>query len=238
MMSTLPLILAILPVVVFLFYIYRSDKQKEPWSLLLKCLLGGLLSVVVSLLVSVPLSGLMQLVEGHAAKAFYNAFILAAVPEELGKMLMLFLFVWKSREFDHRFDGIVYAVFISLGFALVENIMYVSSGGVSVALVRALLAVPGHGFFGVLMGYFFSKAKFIPEKRTRYMLRAFFYPVLFHGLYDFFLMWVSNIGGENMILSLLLYVAFFTVVVLLWRAGFRAVRNHVISDFADGIKWR
>jgi RsiW-degrading membrane proteinase PrsW (M82 family) len=230
--------LAILPVVIFMIVIYRRDRIREPWQILLKCMLGGVLSVLVSLLISVPLTHFSHLVNGPAAKAFYTAFMLAAIPEEFAKMLMLFLFVWKSREFDQRFDGIVYAVFISLGFALVENIMYVAEGGVTVAIGRALLAVPGHGFFGVLMGYFFSKAKFTPHKKQIYLFRAFFYPVLFHGLYDFFLMWNSHLGEDNIALSLLLSIAFLILVVLLWHVGLRAIRKHVISDFANGIRWQ
>jgi protease PrsW len=233
----LPIIAAIIPVIIFLVFIYRKDKQKEPFGLLIKCLLGGVLSLVISLGFSLPLSSLRDVVEGAMSKALYDAFMLAAFPEEIGKFVVLYWFVWKSRDFNQRYDGIVYAVFISLGFALVENIMYVIEGGLHVALGRALLSIPGHGFFGVLMGYFFSRAKFVEKTRTRNMIRALLYPVLFHGLFNFFLMWMSNLEGNNPLLIVLLFVAFFAVVVLLWRAGLRAIRIHSFRDFVDGIKY-
>ncbi len=104
------------------------------------------------------------------AKSFFDSFFLAAIPEEISKWLVLYWIVWKSREFDEHYDGIIYAVFVSLGFALVENIMYVVNRGMGVALIRAVLSVPGHGSFGVLMGYYFSLAKFGPVTQRQPMM--------------------------------------------------------------------
>ena len=81
------------------------------------------------------------------------------------------------------------------------------------------------------------RAKFVEKARTRNMIRALLYPVLFHGLFNFFLMWMSNLEGNNPLLIVLLFVAFFAVVVLLWRAGLRAIRIHSFRDFVDGIKY-
>ena len=101
---------------------------------------------------------------------FYDSFLTAAIPEELCKFLIFMIFIWRDKNFDEYFDGIVYATFIGLGFACVENIQYVFSYGFQTGVVRALLSVPGHFLFGVVMGYFLSMAKFHPEKRGTYII--------------------------------------------------------------------
>ena len=108
--------------------------------------------------------------------------------EEAFKYLALILLLWRNKNFNEKFDGIVYAVFISLGFAAVENIMYVSRGGMEVAMIRAVTAVPAHALFGIRMGYFLGIARMYPELRKQYLFLAFFYPFLLHGFYDFILM--------------------------------------------------
>ena len=96
--------------------------------------------------------------------AAYTAFIVAALTEEGMKFLAFYFFFWKNRNFNERFDGIVYAVYISLGFAGIENILYVFTGGYSVGVIRALTAVPAHALFGIVMGYYFGMAKFNPGR--------------------------------------------------------------------------
>src|SRR5574344_2405504 len=104
------LVLALLPVVVLLAYIYFRDKfQKEPARVLAKAFLGGLLAAVAVIVVMSPFP---QVISPNAVKnSFYSAFCLAALPEELFKFLFLYWFIWKNPAFDEYFDGIVYAVF-------------------------------------------------------------------------------------------------------------------------------
>ena len=92
-----------------------------------------------------------------------------------------------KKDFNEPFDGIIYAVMVSMGFAAVENLFYVLEGGMDVAVIRAVTAIPAHAVFAILMGYYMGKAKFSPTKKVRYNLTGLFLAILFHGAYDFFL---------------------------------------------------
>ena len=138
--------------------------------------------------------------------------------EEFFKFTALYLLIWKNREFNERFDGIVYAVFVSLGFALVENFMYVFTYGESAGYTRAFTAVPAHALFGVTMGYFFAQAKFRQTDRLLSFVKALIYPVILHGLYDFILMSQHPY----------LLIVFIPFIIYLWRAGFKKMK--ILSD--------
>ena len=123
-------------------------------------------------------------------EALYTSFIVASGTEELFKFIILYFLVWKNKNFNEPFDGIVYAVFISLGFAGIENVLYIFNpylGGYQTAIARAIFSVPGHGLFGVSMGYYYAIAKF--NKTT---LVTAFSALFIHGIYDFIL--ISNIS--------------------------------------------
>ncbi len=134
------------------------------------------------------------------------------------KFLAFYIFFRTDRNFNEKFDGIVYAVYIALGFAGIENILYVFIGGVGVGLVRALTAVPAHALFGIVMGFYFGLARFIPQRRIIYSFMAFFLPFVFHGLYDFLLM-----GNSPLLLT-----AFVPVFIYFWIIGFRKMNQ--LSD--------
>lgn len=209
------LLLALAPVFILLAYIWLRDKyEKEPWQMLLKALVLGGLSVIPILLVERSLMSLIGLFGGYM-KVFWNAFIVAACTEEFFKFLFLYGLIWKSPEFNEKFDGIVYAVFVSLGFAAVENIMYVTRYGQDVGLTRALTAVPAHFLFGVSMGYFVGLARFVASKRTMMMRNALLVPILLHGSYDFILM-----SQEPWLL-----LAFVPFVIWMWRSGLKKMRE-------------
>ncbi len=153
------LIASITPVIIFLYLIFRKDARPEPLPLLAKCFFGGFLSVVLTLLVGSLMQTELADPSSPFSNAIYQSFVLASIPEEVSKWIVLYWLVMKSDHFDEHYDGIQYAVFVSLGFALVENVLYVFEGGLTVAFFRGVLAVPGHGFFAVLMGYFLSQAR-------------------------------------------------------------------------------
>ena len=181
------LILSLAPVFIIGGYIYFRDKyEKEPLRLLLLALLAGALTVIPVFFVEQFLSGLGTFLNGLATVA-WNAFAVAGFTEELFKYTALYLLIWKSPEFNEKFDGIVYAVFVALGFAGVENILYVSQGGLSTGISRALTAVPAHAIFGVTMGFYFGMAKFFEKERGKLKRKALLYPMLLHGIYDFIL---------------------------------------------------
>jgi len=207
------ILISLAPVFIIATYIYYRDKyEKEPWRILIRALIIGVLITLPVLLLERFLS--LYLPYNHMSAAAYNAFIVASFSEESLKYLGFMLFIWKSRHFNEKFDGIVYAVFISLGFALVENILYVMDGGVSVGLIRSLTAVPAHALFGILMGFYFGMAKFFPKRRASYLLLAWLLPWLFHGIYDFCLM------SEHY----LLLIIFLPFLAFLWYLGFRKMK--------------
>ena len=142
-----------------LFYIWFRDKyDKEPLGMLVKALLIGVLIVVPVIFVEGLLMNQMPQ-SGKVAEAAYQAFVVAGFTEELFKFMGLYILVWRSRSFNEQFDGIVYAVFVSLGFAGVENVLYVIDGGMQTALIRAITAVPAHAIFGIAMGYYLGIAR-------------------------------------------------------------------------------
>lgn len=211
--------LAVFPVVVLLIYIYRKDKfQKEPLSLLLLALGMGMLSVLPVVFVENFLSSLNPY-EGVKG-ALYMAFVVAGCVEEGFKLLFLYWLIWRNRHFDEYFDGIVYAVFVSMGFALVENIMYVYSGGFGTGIMRALLSVPAHFLFAVVMGYFFALAKFYRNRRFNVIL-AFLVPMLLHGIFDALLM-VAEASEATQGICLLGFIIF---DIILWKIGKRRMRD-------------
>ena len=228
--------IAILPVAGLLIFIYFQDKyQKEPIKSLLKAFFGGWLAVVMDIGLVTTIEYSIGLFPILPDTVFYDSFLTAAIPEELCKFLIFMIFIWRDKNFDEYFDGIVYATFISLGFACVENIEYVFMYGFGAGVSRALFAVPGHFLFGVLMGYFLSLAKFTPEKRKKYIFLGLLFAIIAHGLYDWLLMFVdrlSNIGSDfAYVVSGIVYQAFLAGDVLLWIFGMKLVRKHQRNSF-------
>jgi len=209
------LILALAPVFVIAIYVYMRDKyEKEPIKLLFKTILfGGLITYPVILTEKYLLSLKPELTGGWPV--FYDAFVVAGFTEEFFKFLILVVLIWKNRNFNEKFDGIVYAVFVSLGFAAVENILYVFSHGEAVGYVRAIVSVPAHALFGVTMGFYFGLAKFYRKNRLVYLFKALLFPVILHGIFDFILM----LGNYR------LMWLFLPFVVYLYYDGLRKIKN-------------
>lgn len=208
------IILALAPVLIIAGYIYFRDKyEKEPIRLLIFALIAGGLTVIPILFVEQFLDQFTHFFP-KILSAAWNAFVVAAFSEEIFKYIALFLLIWKSPEFNEKFDGIVYAVFISLGFAAVENILYVTEGGISTGLIRAITAVPAHAIFGVTMGFYFGMAKFYEKQQKTLKLKALVYPILLHGIYDFIIMtgikWLTGV--------------FFLFVIFLYIFAFKRLK--------------
>jgi len=203
--------ISVAPVLIIALYIYIRDKyEKEPFICLLKALISGIIIVFPIVFVEKVLYSFSP--DGHdLVKASYDAFAVASFTEEGFKYLAFILLFWSNRNFNEKFDGIVYAVFISLGFAAIENTMYVFRGGYEVGYLRALTAVPAHALFGTVMGYYFGIARFYPARRFTNLFLAFLMPFAWHGLYDFLIM------GQRQLLLLI----FIPVVIFFWINGFR-----------------
>ena len=218
------LFLSVLPAALLIIFIYRQDKyQKEPFKSLFKAFFGGMLSVVFTIITVRIIDYTIGLIPYLNQTVFYDSFITAGIPEELCKFLVFMIFIWNDKNFDEYFDGIVYASFVSLGFATVENIMYVMPGGIGTGIVRALISVPAHFLFGVILGYFLSLAKFNSDKKGRYIIIGLLIAMAAHGLFDWLLMFSDRMGGA---LSSFIYTFFIAGDVMLWRLGLRLIKKH------------
>lgn len=223
---------ALLPIAILVYYIYHKDKKSpEPTGQLVKAFLFGVLSVPVSLCMSIPL-GLIGMypaevtnISGSVSTAFFGA----AIPEEIAKFLMLWLLLRKNPYFDEKMDGIVYAVCVSLGFAALENIMYLHTNAesyVSVGIARAIFAIPGHFCFGILMGYYYSLAKFYPKTPKKNKVLILVAPIIVHGLYDSIL-FIINITPA---ISGILLIIFLVFCHKMWKYGSKRIQEHLKRD--------
>ena len=194
-MSLLALLaIAMAPGVAIGVYIYLKDHhEKEPISLLIKSFFYGVFSTFVTLFISSIISQFVTINELDVSEQAVNAFVIVALVEEFSKFIFVRGILYRNKNFNEPFDGIVYAVMVSMGFATFENIFYVAEGGISVALTRMFIAVPAHATFGILMGYFLGKAKF-EHKKSYYAFHALGIATLFHGAYDYFL-FISFVPG-------------------------------------------
>jgi len=200
-------IAAIVPALIGLWIVYRLDRRQEPPLLVLKLFALGALTVLPA--------GLLEkmLLDGYSATpdapvgylaSLITAFFIAGTVEEAGKGIVFYRFVYKKAFFDEPYDAIVYAVAVSLGFAVVENVLYVMSSGLATAFVRAFTAIPGHLMFGIVMGSEFARARF--EQGN--IARAFVIPMLLHGTYDAFALAQGFIANALLIAYLMWLVRF------------------------------
>lgn len=183
------LLYAIAPVLVVIFYIYVKDKyEKEPKRLMFYCfLLGGIVSIIITTILYMFFDLYLPLNDKYSVlQQFVRAFFVVGFTEEFSKYVIVRYYAQPKNAFNERFDGIVYAVMVSMGFAAVENIFYVAEGGFETALLRAFTAVPAHATFGILMGYFMGMAKF-SKNSFKLNLLGLLLAIVFHGSYDFFL---------------------------------------------------
>ena len=240
------LLLAILPSLVLIFYIFKKDRlHPEPPMQLLKAFTYGVISGLLAMAASAFLMNLGLHGGEPDASLSTNlslAFWGAAVPEELCKLLMLWLFLRKCADFDEHVDGIVYAVCVGMGFAALENCLYIFtelydgghiswadavSGTVQLSITRGLLSVPGHFGFAVLMGYFYSCAHFTPNRKTEFLIWAFVAPVAAHTLFDLLLFETAYVP---VVLQLLLMVLFFAGFFFLQKQGTRRIAASLRED--------
>lgn len=219
---------AVVPAVVLMRYVYRQDRvDREP-----PRLLGGLaLQGVYAALAAIVLETLGQSVlnalvsQDNPRHVVLTAFLVVAVVEEGTKFFFLYRKTWRDPNFNYRFDAIVYAVFVSLGFAAFENVKYVFSYGLSVALPRAILAIPGHMGFAVFMGWFYGRAKLRSDLGDGMGARVnlalgYLAAVFLHGMYDTCCM--TGTARSTLV--------FAAVVAVLYLAVFRLIRREARND--------
>ena len=178
---------ALLPAIFLWYYIWKQDPQPEPTNWLVKAALYGAgICIPVALVETLIDNAIFGGEPSTLIGTTFQAFFVAALPEESFKLLALWFVLRKNPFFDEHFDGIVYAVCVGIGFAAIENVGYVVSeedNWMGVAISRALLAVPGHYAFAVLMGYYYSMYHFV-DRSPRTAACVLLVPVLAHGVYD------------------------------------------------------
>lgn len=219
--------LAIIPGLLIVLYVYTKDKvEKEPLGLILKIIaFGAIVCIIAGYVEAFAETFFPRYPEGSLGYALVNAFGLAAFWEELLKYLALKIGSWKSKSFNYRFDGIVYGVSSAVGFAVFENIMYVSEYGLQTAIVRAFTAVPLHAFCGVFMGVFYALAKKnsilgMKGKSTFFKLMALIVPMIIHGIYDTF----AFLGTSTSEYMLLIFV------VILYITAIKTIKKMSAAD--------
>ena len=221
---------ALIPPLLLMVYIYRLDRiEREPVGLIVRLFIFGALSVILagtleSILQAVLVQGFM--IGMHPSlQRFVLYFIVVALVEEGCKYIILKKGTWNTPAFDYRFDAIVYSVAVTLGFAALENVMYVTQYGLANALGRALTSIPGHCIFGIFMGYYYGMSKMCLLRGDRarahsYGIKSLLIPVTLHGLYDF----CATSDMEILVLF------FFAYIIVLDIIAFIAVRRMARAD--------
>lgn len=232
--------LAIAPgLAICLFIFHRDAYNREPKINLVVTFMLGVLSIIPAYFIETGFENVFDnSIAGQAVKAIF----LVALTEELCKFAVLRFYSYRQRSFDEPFDGIVYGVMASMGFATLENVMYVigsvkDGNGYQVAILRMFLAVPAHATFGVLMGYHVGRAKFETQRSAPLMLLGIFWAVLFHGAYDTFLFWQQVPEMESYIPDLLLFIGAVISFIVALRLSWRLIRKHRLLSqrtFAPG----
>lgn len=222
--------IAIIPCLVIVSGIYLSDRHdREPFKLLLLTYFLGALSVIPTILVEELL--IMFNIFPTILAVFYNSFIVAGFTEEFFKRLVVLQVPFKTKHFNEKLDGIVYCVFASMGFATVENIIYVVyryTNNPFVGLYRGIFSVPAHAVFGITMGYYLSLSRFDTqiERKRKNKMRSLYFPILIHGLFDFILM--ADIPQ--------LTILFVPYVLFLWALNQRKLSSFMYDSKSKIIK--
>ncbi len=217
-------VISVLPVFLIGMYIYKKDKEKEPTKLLVKLFLGGFLSCILVLIISLILNVFpifsadeknLNLIE-----LFIHVFIGIALVEEFCKWIIAYRISYNDNAFDEYYDAILYCVFVALGFACFENILYVYSSGISTGILRAIFAVPGHACDGLFMGYYLGMSKIAitnnkKDLKNKYLFLSILVPTLLHGIYDYCLF------SENIIFIVL----FFIFIIVVYIKSIKKVRK-------------
>jgi RsiW-degrading membrane proteinase PrsW (M82 family) len=223
-MVTRLFVIALVPGIVLALSAYLADRyDKEPLGLLLKVFILGALSVIPTAIVEKFLISFN--VFGGLLNAAFMAFVVAGLTEEFFKREVVLRTAFKHPSFDEKLDGIIYAAFSALGFATVENVMYVVfrfAVNPYVGIYRGIFSVPAHLLFAVTMGYYLSLAKFAENKESYryYFRRSLIVPVILHGIFDFILM-------SDVPILLTLFIPF---IIYLWVVNLKKLNKYYVES--------
>jgi len=223
------ILVAILPGLIISYLIYRQDRYKrEPKLVLIVCFLLGMLITYPAIKIESWLESFNGTDYNRLGVLLFTSFIVVALVEELVKFACLYIWPYRHKAFREPIDGIVYSVVIGMGFATLENILYADRYDVQTILFRALTAVPAHGVFAVIMGYYIGLAKFDTVNRKTLIAKALFYAVFLHGLYDFFILqnyyeWLMVFATLTLFIGI--YFAILMIRTHLERSRIQAIEN-------------
>lgn len=223
------LALALAPAVVIIIFIIGKDKyNKEPFVNLLISFLLGVVSTIPAVLFQTLFAKTLQNYFAYESVTYYAcfAFIAVGLSEEGAKYLMLRYYAYRKPAFDEPLDGIIYGVLVSMGFATLENILYVSRYGFETALVRMFLSVPAHACFGIIMGYYVGLAKFTKAHARAYKSIGLVLAVFFHGAFDFFLFLQQSKETLQYVSEGLLVFCSIFILYLAVRFSWRSLHLH------------
>ncbi len=217
------LLIASLPIILMCAYVYNKDADKEPVSILKKLFLYGVISIVPIVLLELLTDNIAILDKSNSVSLFINTFVTIGFIEEGAKWIIVNKAAYNDIEFNHAYDAIIYCVFASLGFALIENILYVFKQGLVIGIFRAVTTIPAHTFNGVLMGYFMGLAKNEDvnnkgKNSKKYMFLSLLIPIVAHTIYDYLIFLENDIATT-------LFIVF---VVAMYIISFRIIKS--ISD--------
>lgn len=187
---------AVVPSLLLVWYFYHHDQRPEPKLILLATFALGFLLIIPLLLLGWLLGRALAPLDDPILEGLRQAFLDAAIPEELLKFAVLMGFCARHRAFDEPMDGVVYGAVVALGFATLENVIYVLFGGWTVAVMRALTTVPFHAFLGAVLGYYVGLARF-RGRSTWLVWRGLLVVILAHGLYDFPLLALRDLAERS-----------------------------------------
>ena len=228
-LSMVLLALAIAPgVAIALYFYFRDQYNREPRRhLIISFFLGGISAVVAGLLEEALFSLTGIQIGNGIEHNLIAAFIFVGFTEEWTKYIMVRYYAFRQPEFDEPLDGIIYSVMVGMGFATLENVLYVMDSGYTTAIMRMFLSVPAHATFAVIMGYELGKAKFAGRKRFFYIQPALLGATFWHGSYDFFLFLQQDLRIARQIPTGLLFMG--AVGSLAWsiRLSKRAMQKHL-----------
>ena len=218
------ILISLAPIVAVIVFIYWKDKlDKEPIKLLIYSFLMGILSTIVTLIISFIIDwvGIFKIsTNGYSSLA--SCILGIGLVEEFSKFIFVRFYCYKKDAFSEPFDGITYAVMVSMGFAALENVLYVYKGGIGIGVMRMLTAVPAHAVFAIIMGYFLGFQKFYPDKKYHGIIGLFLASCV-HGIYDFYLL---NAQFNNMFI--LYWVILFRGSIYLSLKAIKMHQSHKI----------
>ena len=229
------LCLALAPAFCIIIFFYAKDKNdREPFGVLLRSFLWGCFSVVPAIILELAIPNLLPNATNFSDPAksssiidvIISTFFIIGFSEEFCKYIFFRYYAYKKPSFNEPYDGIMYGIMVGMGFATIENLMYIfgnDGGGWGMAALRSVTAVPAHATFAVVMGYYVGLAKFSQKNSEAYMMRGLIYAIILHGFYDFFLFQQ---------LTTWLYIGAVISLFIGLRFSIKAIKLHKASPYA------